>query len=268
LSADAVSELLAEFASGLPQQTGKKRKLANEDTPTVTQIGAANNGARFGRLKGSREKRISKAVSRPVSTAASRKACSDGAVVLPKMPREKSCTLCRVPGHQRQNCPQLKKWKKLPITGESERQDLVRALHSPGRFCVEIIEDDDSREVMDRSPPANEFRGIVFHRMVQHRAGREPVVECTLLGLRGEEHSLFTNVLFKTVTAASLVTRSKTFIVINEIEEAFHSQSSNLGFACHSIPGATHLSQMPSLSQFSQLSQQSWTSNGSHFAPV
>jgi hypothetical protein len=136
---------------------------------------------------------------------------NDLAHVPPPRPQNKTCSICRRPGHQRGSCPKIHKFKAPPLDmGKSltSHHELSTALSKVLRYKISLCPLDDQREVSISLP--NRILGLVIHqRFYLDRTSTKMCLECTILGPTGDCHTTFQNFLFNVEVVASYVTRSK-----------------------------------------------------------
>jgi hypothetical protein len=177
--------------------------------------------------------------------------------VAPPRVKNKTCSICRCPGHQRGSCPKIHKYKSPPLEMGKDlvsRHELSGSLSKVNRFKTDFRCKDDTRQVSISLP--SRIMGIVIHqRFFINTLSPKMCVECTILGPMANAHSTFECYLFGIEVVSSYISKSKTNVVISELADACHEGYESFGFPMQ--PPGQHLSQ---LSQFggqhlSQLSQ-------------
>jgi hypothetical protein len=133
------------------------------------------------------------------------------------------------------------------------RHELSMALSNVGRYKNNVRSKEDVRDI-SISIPAR-LIGVVIHRrfFVNHN-NRKMCLECTILGQTGDAHSTFQNYLFSVEAMCTYVTRSKTNVVICELEDDCTDGYESFGFATSQPP--------PTIQQLSQSEQMGYGLSG------
>jgi hypothetical protein len=189
----------------------------------------------------------------------------------------KTCSICRCPKHQRGSCPKIHKYKKPPLAINKDmmsRHELSNtALKQLSRYKTEYRPTGDKREISSTTP--SQMTGVVIHRrfFVDVNTTSRMCLECTILDQIGDAHSMFQNFLFTSDCNSVYVPRSKSNIVICELEDActegyesfgfplsqtqpnapYLSQSDWMGYG--SVPAAAQMGSQPNFQHLSQLEQ-------------
>ena len=167
----------------------------------------------------------------------------------PSRPKNKTCSICRFPGHQRGSCPKINQFKKPPLEMWKEmhsRHELSMALSNVFWYKNNFRSKEDVRDISISIPTW--LLGVVIHRrFFVNRNSKKMCLECTILGPTGDAHSTFQNYLFSTESMCSYVTRSKTNVVICEWEDDCTDGYESFGFAMSQPP--------PTIQQLSQSEQ-------------
>jgi hypothetical protein len=177
--------------------------------------------------------------------------------VAPPHVKNKSCSICRCPGHQRRSCPKIHEYKSPPFEMGKDlvsRHELSGSLSKVNRYKTDFRCKDDTREVSISLP--SRMIGIVIHqRFFINCKSTKMCLECTVLGQTGDAHSTFECYLFTVEVVSSYVSKSKTNVVICELTDACHEGYESFGFPTQ--PSGQHLSQLSQygVQHLSQLSQ-------------
>jgi hypothetical protein len=170
--------------------------------------------------------------------------------------QNKTCTICKCPGHKRGSCPKIHKYKKAPLemgrNGQS-RLDLSNSLSKPGRYKTYHRPEEDVRVVSISLPKL--VTGIVIHqRLFLNRNTQKMVLECTFLVSLAEEHSTFQKSLFNIDVISIFVNRSKSQVIVCELEDDSPDGYESMGYPTtlsqttpqyHSQTTPAYLSQTP-----------------------
>ena len=144
------------------------------------------------------------------------------------------------------------------------RHDLSSALSNIGRYKTEFREPDDTRQISMSIPPR--LLGVVIHRrfFMNRTTTNKMCLECTILDQLGDAHSTFRNYLFTSECMSAYVGRSKTNVVVCELDDDRAEGYETFGFPfSQSQPIVHQISQSdqmgyatePSVEQLSQKEQ-------------
>jgi len=110
---------------------------------------------------------------------------------------------------------------------EEVRQTLSQGLSSITRFALHNRQDDDSRRVLTELPALTEIKALVIHsrflitsNLVNQFTPENICLECTILHGEGTEHPGYTQQLFKIACIAAYIIRSKSNIIVSQLEVA------------------------------------------------
>ena len=146
---------------------------------------------------------------------------NDLAHLPPPRPKTKTCTVCRCPGHQRGSCPKIHKFKQPPFEMGKElqsRHDLSTDLSNRTRYNTYQRPPGDVR-VVSISVPTRMIGLVIHQRYFVHGNSTKMCLECTILGSTGDPHETFQKYLFSVEVISSYVTRSKSNVLICELED-------------------------------------------------
>ena len=147
-------------------------------------------------------------------------------ILPPPKSRKRSCGFCHKGGHIQKTCPSLLCYAKppLPQNDRTIREVLIQDMAHPDKYTTHIRLPNDTRNIVKSFPVGAE--GVVVHRrymatqnIVQRNSPENLCLECTVLK-GGGENELFTRVLFKVPAVNAYINRSKTNIVICELESS------------------------------------------------
>ncbi len=183
---------------------------------------------------------------------------NDLAHVPPPRPNTKTCSICKCPGHQRGSCPKIHQFKTKPLDMGKDlksRRELSSALSKVSRYRTGFLSEEDKRVVSDSLP--TRMLGIVIHqRFYLNRETTKMCLECTCLDHIGDRHSTFQNYLFEVEIVASYVHRSKTNVVVCELEDACIEGYESFGFPTQeTIQRRSGLRTQQTIQHLSQTSQ-------------
>jgi hypothetical protein len=159
----------------------------------------------------------------------------------------KTCSICRCPKHQRGSCPKIHKYKKRPFDMNKDmmsRHELSAALSKVSRYQTDYRPTTDVREISSTTP--NRMLGVVIHRrfFVNPSTNSRMCLECTMLDHIGDPHSTFQNFLFTSECISVYVARSKSNVVVCELEDACTEGYESFGFPLSQTqPKVQYLSQ-------------------------
>jgi hypothetical protein len=156
------------------------------------------------------------------------------AVLAEPRAKGKCCSICRCRGHQRGSCPKIHKFKKPPLEMNKDmpsRHELSAALSKCGRYQNEYLLTDDVREVSATTP--KHTWGIVIHRQffVYPNITNKMCLECTFLDSLGDAHQTFQKYLFTSECISACLTRSKSNVVVCELEDSCLDGYEPFGFS-------------------------------------
>jgi hypothetical protein len=185
---------------------------------------------------------------------------NDLAHVPPPRPKNKTCSICKCPGHQRGSCPKINKFKAPPLEMGKEinsRHELSSALSKLNRYKTDHQGKEDTQEISPTLP--SRLIGIVIHqRFFMNCSTTKMCLECTILGPMGDAHSTFECFLFTVEVISTYVSKSKSNVVICELDDACHEGYESFGFSLSQtqppVQHVQHLAQY-GMQQLSQLSQ-------------
>jgi hypothetical protein len=148
---------------------------------------------------------------------------NDLAVLAEPRARGKCCSICKCRGHQRGSCPKIHKFKKPPFDMNKDmhsRQELSAALSKSSCYHSEYRLSDDVQEVSTTTPQRTS--GIVIHSQffLSPNITNKRRLECTFLDNLGDAHQTFQNYLFTLECILAYLTRSKSNVVICELEDS------------------------------------------------
>lgn len=235
----------------------KQRAGASGTVPSTSSALPPSNDLEYAvRAGGVEESNVSVDLTAPGRRATVRLLNNDDNHATGKTKRKgKSCGVCREPGHKRDSCEKILRFKTKPLEfGKTARRftrnKLCGDLHRVGRFKVEKRMTDDLRSISISIPSGT--KGIVIHRrLCEVNDISATCLECTLLYKDADMNPLFTNYLFSTDCVTTYIGGTKENIVINELEDAvFDHGMESVGF-----PTMQQLSQQ--LTQQQTMSQQS-----------
>ncbi len=102
---------------------------------------------------------------------------------------------------------------------------LSQGLSSLTRFALHNRQDDDQRQVMTELPALGEIKALVIHshylipsNLVIQYTLENICLECTILHDEGTEHPGYTQQLFKIACVAAYVIRSKSNLILSQLE--------------------------------------------------
>jgi hypothetical protein len=171
----------------------------------------------------------------------------------PPRTKTKTCSICKCPGHQRGSCPKIHMFKKPPLDMGKDihsRQDLSSALATYGRYKTLYRSTEDRREISLTLP--QHILGVVIHqRFFVTPNTRKMCLECTCLGPTADPHLTFQNYLFTVESMAAYVGKSKSNVVVCELEDDVTEGYEQFGF-----PSLSQQSQQNFQPGFLSLSQQ------------
>jgi hypothetical protein len=140
----------------------------------------------------------------------------------------KTCSICRCAKHQRGSCPKIHKYKKPSSVINKDmmsRHELSTTLKQVSRYKTRYRPTTDTRKI-SRTLPKTMAGVVIHHRFFVHpNTTSRMCLECTILDQKGDAHSRFQNFLFITKCISVYVPRSKTNIVICELEDAATSRN-------------------------------------------
>jgi hypothetical protein len=154
---------------------------------------------------------------------------NDDSHLPPPKSMTRSCTICRQKGHGQGRCPRITMYgvSALEKGNEEVRQTLSQGLSSITRFALHNRQDDDSRRVLTELPALTEIKALVIHsrflitsNLVNQFTPENICLECTILHGEGTEHPGYTQQLFKIACIAAYIIRSKSNIIVSQLEVA------------------------------------------------
>jgi hypothetical protein len=188
----------------------------------------------------------------------------------------KTCSICRCLKHQRGSCPKIHKYKKPPLVINKDmtsRHELSTSLKQVSHYKTEYRPPTDTGQISSTTP--SQMGGVVIHRcfFVHPHTTSRMCLKCTILDLKGDAHSTFQNFLFTAECISVYVPRSKSNIVICELEDActegyelfgfplsqtqpaaqYLSQSDQMGYGL--VPDSVQMGTQPNYHHLSQLDQ-------------
>jgi hypothetical protein len=146
-------------------------------------------------------------------------------ILPPARTSTRTCGLCRKSGHFQKNYPSLLCYKKAPLVLKDKtiRDVLCRDLNNSGKYTTHIRDAGDHRNVVRNFPTG--VVGVVIHRrllistnLVQPNCAENFCLECTVLKQGGGECEVFTKALFNVPSVGAFITKSKSNIIICEVE--------------------------------------------------
>jgi hypothetical protein len=224
---------------------------ANEEnnalTPVMGTLRQTPNAANHRRFMSKYEKRKNIIAKRGLAERSVIGISNDVNHLAPPKARGKSCTLCRCPGHQKGSCPKILMYKSPPLEmgrGKQSRLDLSSGLLNRTRYKNDHRDPKtDSRVISETTPKL--MTGVVIHRRFYEKPGASKLcVECTILVGLGDAHSTFQKYLFTVETIAAYINRSKTNVIISELEAGIPEGMESMGFPLYSSqPNIDHQAQ-------------------------
>jgi hypothetical protein len=124
------------------------------------------------------------------------------------------------------------------------RHELSSALSTAGHYKTEYLPANDERPISSSTPVG--LLGVVIHRrFFRDHNSSKMCLECTILDQVGDPHSTFKNYLFTSECMSVYVARSKTNIVVCELEYVCNDGYESFGFAMSQPqPTIQYLSQL------------------------
>ena len=147
-------------------------------------------------------------------------------ILPPARTKNRTCGFCRKSGHFQKNCPSLLCYNKAPLVlkDKTVRDVLCRDLNNTGKYTTHIRDAGDHRNVVRNFPTG--VVGVVIHRillisnnLVHPNCAENFCLECTVLK-EGGECEFFTKALFNVASVGAFITKSKTNIIICEVESS------------------------------------------------
>jgi hypothetical protein len=209
----------------------------NDNRPVRGTLRVTPNAANHRRFLSKHEKRKNIIAKSALSERSVHGLSNDFNHLGPPKARSKSCTLCRCPGHQRGSCPKILIFKSPPLEmgkGKQSRLDLSSGLLNRDRYKNEHRDPKADVRVISETIP-NKMTGVVLHGPYFQKTGSSKLcVECTILVGFGEVHSTFKNYLFTVETIAAYINRSKSNVIISELEAGIPEGMESMGFPLYS----------------------------------
>ena len=176
---------------------------------------------------------------------------NDDAHLPPPRSMTRSCIICKQKGHGQGKCPRITMYgvSALEKGNEEVRHRFSQGLSSVSRFALHSRMDDDVRTVLTELPALKEIKALVIHsrylitsNLVNRFTTENICLECTILHHEGREHPRYTQQLFKIACVAAFVIRSKSNLIISQLEvstlpEEFVHRNQNLSQAGDSTMG-------------------------------
>jgi hypothetical protein len=224
------------FDLSLPVVAGNNASL-----PVMGTLKSSNNAVRHRRLQSRFELRNSHIAKKSHSS-------KDVDHLPPARTRTKACTLCKCGGHQRRSCPKILCFKSAPFEMGKDNQrrlELSSGLTNMGRFKNDRRDPVTDQRVVSLTTPGR-MTGVVIHQrlFVNYPSSSKLCVECSILVELGDLHPTFTNSLFSVESIAAYVNRSKTQVIVCELEAGIPEGLESMGFPMiNSQPVLEHQSQ-------------------------
>jgi hypothetical protein len=160
--------------------------------------------------------------------------------------KTKACSICKCPGHQRGSCPKIHKYNKPPLDMNKDmlsRHELSSALAKVERYKMDFLPTNDTRPI-SISPPLGLAGVVIHHRFFRNHNSSKMCLECTFLDHVADPHSTFKNYLFTSECMLVYVSRSKSNIVVCELENDYNEGYKLFGFSMSQpTPNVQYLSQ-------------------------
>jgi hypothetical protein len=152
--------------------------------------------------------------------------------------KTKACSICKCPGHQRGSCPKIHRYNKPPLDMNKDmlsRHELSSALSKVGSYKTDYLPIKDKRPMSSSTPVG--LLGVVIHRrFFRNQNPNKMCLECTILDQVGDPHPTFKNYLFTCGCMLVYVSRSKTNIVVCELENVCSEGFESFGFSMSQPP--------------------------------
>ena len=141
--------------------------------------------------------------------------------------KSQSCGLCKISGHQRQQCPKLKALMNVNgsklIASSQDQMQLNSNLSSNGYFQEIVIH--DSLQITTANEFPKGMKGIILHmtcRTIQQR-----YVKCTVLIEKLDCHHIYDNFFFDLVAVQKYISKcSLEHVVISRLVQNVNTQLS------------------------------------------
>jgi hypothetical protein len=204
---------------------------------------------------------------------------TDSVFLPPATIRTRACTMCQNKGHGRLKCPLVTKYGAVPLqlNNEEIRARLGRNLALISKFQTEHRPLNDERVIFGELPASKEVKGLVIHKrylidstLFNAESAENLAVECTILHDFGQEHPSYTKQLFKVHCIDTWIRRSKSNIILCQLEEATIDNNQMMSQTVAHHPPQQFFQQQPSQG-FSQAMSQGYSqgfSQQSYLQPV
>jgi len=147
------------------------------------------------------------------------------------------CSICRQKKHGRGNCPRLTKFGSVPLQkgNEQVRLTLSTGIADISRYSLVSRRPDDNRNIFKEMPALNEIKAIVLHQrflitglLYNNYTSDNICIETTILSHEGLEHPSYTRQLFKVDCISAYITKSKTNIIMSQLDGS-NTQETSFG---------------------------------------
>jgi hypothetical protein len=123
------------------------------------------------------------------------------------------------------------------------RHELSSALAKVERYKMDFLPTNDTRPI-SISPPLGLAGVVIHHRFFRNHNSSKMCLECTFLDHVADPHSTFKNYLFTSECMLVYVSRSKSNIVVCELENDYNEGYKLFGFSMSQpTPNVQYLSQ-------------------------
>ena len=137
----------------------------------------------------------------------------------------KTCGICKIAGHQKQNCPLVTKFgTPLPLNNLEIRMELSRRLGLPNGFIYSTKE--PGTGIYERLPNQN-VRVLILHKIAENPQKnddslsqsimRDIIVMCTILTINGKVMAEYDRVWFLLSPVARHISKSGSTMVVNQL---------------------------------------------------
>ena len=142
-------------------------------------------------------------------------------------PQTRACSICRQKKHGAKSCPRLTKFGAVALQkgNEQVRMTLSTGIGNISRFSLVSRHPDDSRSIFKEMPATSEIKAVVLHQryfissLLYDKCTSENIcIETTILTTGGLEHPSYTKQLFKVDCISAYITRSKTNIIMSQLD--------------------------------------------------
>jgi hypothetical protein len=151
----------------------------------------------------------------------------------PAKTRTKTCTICKCGGHQRRSCPKILCFRSPPFEMGKDNQtrlELSSGLTNLGRYKNDRRDPEKDKRVVSLTTPKSMTGVVIHHRLFVKYPSSKLCVECSILGELGDLHPTFTHSLFTVESIAAYVNRSKSQVIVCELEAGIPEGLESMGF--------------------------------------